>query len=264
MGQSPTAKRRRHWGLIALSAIDLITGILSLIFTALAVQVVALMASGATLVSAVKIAVQSEKAAVFVKPVAIFAVRKLTRSEKMKAFFEKLKKNAKNNPLTISFSMAELVICGGLGYAMTDFFARFAWAVGWKLYLVAYGAAAVIYGALLAFTIILGHDGEAFAAIRRFVKEIGGDKAVEVLDKTDAEVKAAAAEAEAARVAEAEAAKAAEEAELARKAKEDEIYKYALEQEEKKREAAEAQRRAILVNKYKAEYAAKNADTEEN
>lgn len=263
MEQSPTAKKRRHWGLIALSAIDLITGILSLIFTALAVQVVALMASGATLVSAVKIAVQSEKAAVFVKPVAIFAVRKLTRSEKMKAFFEKLKKNAKNNPLTISFSMAELVICGGLGYAMTDFFGQFAWAVGWKLYLVAYGAAAVIYSALLAFTIILGHDGDAFAAVRRFVKNIGGDKAVEVLDKADTEVRQAVAEAEAARRAEIEAEEAARAAEAERKAKEDEIYKYALEQEEKKREAAEAQKRAILVNRYKDEFAAKNATDED-
>lgn len=175
----------------------------------------------------------------------------------MKAIFEKLKKNAKNNPLTIIFSFAELVICGGLGYALTDFFGRFAWAVGWKLYLAAFGVAAVVYGALLAFTIVLGHDDAAFASIRKSVKVIGGDKAVEVLDNALAEVKAAAEEAEKARLAEIEKENAAKAAEAARKAEEDRIYQYALEQEEKRRVLMEEQRRAALVNRYKEEFAKK-------
>lgn len=251
-------QRRKDIGLVVLSAIDVLTGILSLVFATLAVQVIAIMSSGLTLFKAVKVAVQSEKTAILVKPVALYAVRRLSRSENMKAFFKKVKENLKNNPLTTLFSIVELVLCGGLGYALIDFVARFPWAIGWKLYVIAFGIAAVIYAILLTFTIRLGHDNIIFATIRRLVKNVGGDKAVEVLDATYKEVTELAKEEEARKAAEEAAAKERAEREAAaqaaieeKKKKEAEILAYAEKREEE--EKKEAERRA-LIDKYKAEY----------
>lgn len=225
--------KSKQVGLLILSAIDVITGVLSIVVTALSVQIIALIASGATLFKAVKIAVQSEKAAVFVKPVAIYAVRTLTRSEKMKGFFAKIKENIKNNPATLVATIIELAICGGVGYSLLDFVDRFAWAVGWKTYAVAFGAAAVIYAVLVVLTVYLGHDNAAFAAIRKFVKTIGGEKAVNVLNVAEEEVKEAleAAKKEAEKRAE-EEARIAEE-----KARDEEIYAKIVEEENKRKEA---------------------------
>ena len=244
MEPSDKARKLKHISLLILSALDVITGILSLIITALSIQVIALVASGATLFKAVKIAVQSEKTAVFVKPAAIYAVRTITRSEKMKKFFSKVKEDVKNNPVTLTASVVELAICGGLGYVLLDFVDRFSWAVGWKAYMLAFGAALVVYAALLVMTVYLGHDSTFFASIRRIVKKIGGEKAISVLDGAEAEVEAAI-----------EAAKKAEEARLEaeakiaeQKAKDDEIFAKIIEEEERKKEA---ERRA-KIEAYKA------------
>ena len=142
-----SSRKRKDVWLIVLSAVDVISGVLSIIFTAIAIQVIAVMASGLTLMKAVKVAIQSEKTAVFVKPVAVYAVSKITRSEKMKRVFENLKKNIKNNPITIVASCVELVICGGLGYALIGVFGGFSWAVGWKLYGAAVLTATAAYAA---------------------------------------------------------------------------------------------------------------------
>lgn len=232
MKSSSTAKRKDVW-LIVLSALDVITGVLSLVFTALAIQVIAVMASGLTLMKAVKVAIQSEKTAIFVKPIAVYAVRKITRSEKMKSFFVKIKENIKNNPVTLVATIIELAICGGVGYSLLDFVDRFAWAVGWKAYAVAFGAAAVIYAVLVVLTVYLGHDNAAFAAIRKVVKSIGGEKAVDVLNVAEEEVKEAfeAAKKEAEQRAE-EEARIAEE-----KARDEEIYAKIVEEENKRKEA---------------------------
>lgn len=225
--------KSKQIGLLILSAIDVITGVLSLVIAALSVQIIALIASGATLFKAVKIAVQSEKAAVFVKPVAIYAVRKLTRGEKMKGFFAKIKENIKNNPVTLVATIIELVICGGVGYSLLDFVDRFAWAVGWKAYAVAFGVAAVIYAVLVVLTVYLGHDNAAFAAIRKCVKAIGGEKAVNVLNVAEEEVKEAfeAAKKEAEKREE-EEARIAEE-----NARDEEIYAKIIEEENRRKEA---------------------------
>ena len=220
MGRSTTANRKRKdIGLIVLSAIDLVTGVLSLVFAAFAVQVIAIMASGLTLMKAVKVAVQSEKAAIFMKPIAVTAIRQLTRSEKMKAFFSKLKQNLKNNPITLVTVIVELVVCGCLGYTLIDFFDRFAWAIGWKLYAVAFGGAGVIYAILLGLTIYLGHDNIIFAFVRKAVKFLGGEKASDALNEAieeaqkaleDLERKEAEEKAEQARIEEEQAKKAEE------------------------------------------------------
>lgn len=231
MKSSP--QKSKQVGLLILSALDVITGVLSLVVTALSVQIIALIASGATLFKAVKIAVQSEKAAVFVKPVAIYAVRKLTRSEKMKGFFAKIRDDIKHNPITMIAAIIELAICGGVGYSLLDFVNRFAWAVGWKAYAVAFGAALLIYAVLVVFTVYLGHDNSVFAAIRKVVKSIGGEKAVEVLGEAEEEVKAAI---EAQKQAEEERAK--EEARIAEeKARDEEIYAKIVEEENRRKEA---------------------------
>lgn len=248
---SPSPRKRKQVGLIVLSAVDVITGVLSLVVTALSVQIIALIASGATLFKAVKIAVQSEKAAVFVKPVAIYAVRTLTRSEKMKGVFAKIRDDIKHNPVTMIAAIIELAICGVVGYSLLDFVDRFAWAVGWKAYAVAFGAALLIYAVLVVFTVYLGHDNSVFAAIRKVVKSIGGEKAVDVLDKAEEEVKAAI---EAQKQAEEERAR--EEARIAEeKARDEEIYAKIMEEEE-----AEAKRQEeIRAKKEEAIKAAKIA-----
>lgn len=231
MKSSP--QKSKQVGLLILSAIDVITGVLSLVVTALSVQIIALIASGATLFKAVKIAVQSEKAVVFVKPVAIYAVRTLTRSEKMKGVFAKIRDDIKHNPVTMIAAIIELAICGGVGYSLLDFVNRFAWAVGWKAYAVAFGAALLIYAVLIVFTVYLGHDNSVFAAIRKVVKSIGGEKAVEVLGEAEEEVKAAI---EAQKRAEEEREK--EEARIAEeKARDEEIYAKIVEEENRRKEA---------------------------
>lgn len=230
---SPSPRKRKQVGLIVLSAVDVITGVLSLVVTALSVQIIALIASGATLFKSVKIAVQSEKAAVFVKPVAIYAVRTLTRSDKMKGIFAKIRDEIKHNPITMIAAIIELAICGGVGYSLLDFVDRFAWAVGWKAYAVAFGAALLIYAVLVVFTVYLGHDNSVFAAIRRAVKSIGGEKAVNVLDKAEEEVKAAIEEQK-----RAEEERAKEEARIAEeKARDEEIYAKIVEEENRRKEA---------------------------
>lgn len=265
--KSSSPPRRKNIGLIILSAIDVITGILSLIITAFAVQVIAIMASGLTLIKAIKVAVQSEKTAAFVKPVAVYAVRTLTRSEKMKRFFCKVKEDLKNNPVTLITAIIELVFCGGLGYVLLDFLEQFAWAVGWKLYAVSFGGAFVVYSVLAVLTVFLGHDSAAFATIRKFVKSIGGEKAVEVLDKANAEVVDAILaerrrkEEEAA----ANAARAEEEARIAAEREanaleEQRIYEYALQREAEARARAEAEERRRLITKYRGEYASTGAE----
>lgn len=252
--EQTSPSKRKNIGLVVLSVIDVVTGILSLVVTAIAVQVIAIMASGLTLVKAIKVVVQSEKTAILVKPVAIYAVRKLTRSEKMKAFFKKIKENIKNNPLTLTFSFVVLVICGGLGYALLDFVARFPWAVGWKLYALAFGGAAVVYAILLAITVRLGHDNAVFASIRRLVKSVGGDKAVEVLDAANNEV-IEAVKAENERKAAEEAAKLEKEkAEKAKREEEEAILKYAKEREAEKARQREEAERVRLLNQYRGEY----------
>lgn len=262
--ESSSPKKSKNIGLIILSVIDVVTGVLSLIITAFAVQVIALMASGLTLIKAVKIAVQSEKAAVLVKPVAVYAVRKLTRSEKMRSFFGKIKDGLKNNPITIIAAVVELAVCGVLGYESLDFVGQFEWAVGWKSYALAFGAALVVYVALLIMTIYLGYDNSVYASIRKLVKVIGGEKAVEVLDKANEEVVAAVKEAEERKAAEEAAEIAKAEAEAARVAEEQRIYEYALKREEEKKAAAEEVRRRQLINAYKGEFesAEKNSGTE--
>lgn len=228
---SPT--NLKNIGLLVLSAIDVLTGILSLIFTAISVQIIAVLASGATLFKAVKVAVQSEKTAIFVKPVAIYAVRTFTRSEFMKKFFEKLKSNIKNNKVTLIASFIELVVCGVLGYSLLSYLPKFSWAVGWKLYLLAFGAATIIYAVLFILTVYLGYDNPIFAAIRKAVKAIGGEKAVNVLNVAEEEVKEAleAAKKEAEKRAEEEARIAAQ------KARDEEIYAKIVEEENKRKEA---------------------------
>lgn len=225
--------RRKDVGLIILSAVDLVTGLLSLVFSAFAIQVLAIMASGLTLMKAVKVAVQTEKTAIFVKPIAITAIRQLTRSGRMKVFFAKLKANLKNNPVTLVTAIIELAVCGGLGYVLTDYLDRFNWAVGWKLYAVAFGMAALIYAAICLLTVYLGHDNPAFAKIRESVKFIGGEKAVTVLDASVEETKAAIS----ALKEEAAKAKAEEERIAAERAKDEAIYAKIIEEENKRKEA---------------------------
>lgn len=179
----------------------------------------------------------------------------------MKAFFKRIKENLKNNPLTTVFSIIELVICGCLGYAFLDVAPRFSWAVGWKLYALAFGAAAIIYAMLLTFTIRLGHDNIMFAAIRRLVKALGGEKALALLDTAEQEV-IELEKAEKERKAEQEAAEKAliEQEELKKKEleekrrKEEEILAYAIKREEEAKEQAAKAEQERLINKYKAEY----------
>lgn len=226
-------KKRKDVGLIVLSAVDLVTGLLSLIFSAFAIQVLAIMASGLTLMKAVKVAIQTEKTAIFVKPIAVTAIRQLTRSERMKSFFEKIKVNLKNNPVTLVTAIVELAACGGLGYVLTDYLDRFHWAVGWKIYAVSFGMAALIYAAICVLTVYLGHDNPAFAKIREAVKFIGGEKAVTVLDASVEETKATISA-----LKEAEAkAKAEEERIAAERAKDEAIYAKIIEEENKRKEA---------------------------
>ena len=180
----------------------------------------------------------------------------------MKSFFGKIKDGLKNNPITFIAAVFELAACGALGYASLDFVGRFDWAVGWKAYALAFGAAFVIYAVLVALTVYLGYDNSVFAAIRKFVKAIGGEKAVDVLDKANEEVIAAVKAEEERKAAEqaAEIAKAEEEAkraeeEAAKALEEQKIYEYALKREEEKKAAAEEARRRQLINAYKGEFA---------
>ena len=210
-----------------------------------------MLASGATLFKAVKVAVQSEKTAVFVKPIAVYAVKKLTRSDKMKQFFAKIRQNIKNNPITLITAIVELVVCCGLGYVLLDFLDQFPWAVGWKLKLVAFGGAGLIYATIAVLTIYLGHDNPIFASIRKIVKFVGGEKAFDVLEQAmhDTEEKLAALQRE----------KEAEEAEKARvaeqKAKDEAIYAKILEEER----AEQARQAEIQAKKEEAEKQAKIA-----
>lgn len=247
--------KRQQISLIVLSAIDVATGILSIIFSVLAVQIIATIASGATLFKAIKVAIQSKKVtdlALKATPVLVLQVLKRVRGNKKKeqtdmsettkvSVFSRLKTAIKNNPFTILMVIIETLLgaCGGY-LGVTKIVAQ-----NWlnKPASIAVGVVilVVLYALCVIVTVYIGRDNPAFALIRKLVKEIGGDEAVKALDTAATEIetyKAAVAE---------EQAK-----EAARKAEEDAILAAAEAEEQARKEAEVKAERAAKIAAYKA------------
>lgn len=251
-------QKRDQISMIILSCIDLLFGILSVVLTAMAIQVIAMLASGATLFKAAKIFIQSEKAAKLLKsakPVIIKAaitvapvvarkvikgVRKIHNKEQktMKQKLSKLATELKNNKVTATLVTVETLLGGGSAYGLIELFAYHnVFDKPLYNYLVCAAIVLVLYVLIAVATIYIGRDNANFALVRKAVKFLGGEKAVEVLEGAQSEVQA-----EREREAALEAAKA-EQQRL-----DDEIYaKIQAEKEEKARiEREQAEERARI------------------
>ncbi len=244
-------ERRSQLGLIALSAIDLAFGILSIVMSTISVQVLAAMASGLTLCKAIKVSIQSKKAADLVKRVAVKAiplvlhsvstVSKINNEEKstMKNFFKKLRTNVKNNKITTAVVVFIALLCAGGGYAVNYFLTAFNCIPKPYNIVLAVVVTVFVFIVLAVAVIYLGHDSETWARIRKYVKFLGGESAADKLDELQATVLKEQAEAQ---------AKA--EAEAKQRAEDDKIYQQICEEEA-------AQERAIRAAKI-AEWKAKH------
>ena len=204
--------------MIVLSAIDLVFGILSIILSQLAISIIATLASGATLIKAVKISKASKAEKVIkattkaIPAVAAYVVKCIHNNQKekmeMKKFLQKLGTALKNNPVTLVTSLLEAAFCGGCGYGLYELWIKNnEWfAYPWN-YITTVVITLAVYAVLVVLTIYLGYDSKAFAAIRKLVNVLGGDRSVEALDELAAVVakEQAAAEEEAKARAEKEA-----------------------------------------------------------
>ena len=253
--------------MIILSAIDLVAGVLSIVFSQLAIQVIAALASGATLIKAIRIAkatklakaIKIEETAIKVATNAIPAVaavvtkcvHKLSKKENiaMKELLQKLKQEVKNNPITILTTLFETACCGGGGYAVYRFLLGYSAKIPypWNIVLTV-AITLVIYVALALATIYLGRDNKVFALIRKLVKVVGGEKAVDALEQVEGELNAIAEK-------EAEQQRLAEE----KKAREEEI-KAKILAEEKKRDEELWERKIALYLANHPEEAQKHAE----
>ena len=227
-------QKRDQISIIILSCIDLLFGILSIVLSVMAVQVLAMLASGATLFKAAKIFIQSEKAAKLLKsakpvivktairlsPVIargiIRGVGKIQKKEQktMKQFFSKLAEELKNNKVTTSLVTLETLLGGGGAYGLIELFLeKNIFAKPLYNYLVCVAIVLVIYVLVVVATVYIGRDNKNFAYIRQAVKFLGGDEAVKVLESATENKQVVIEE-----QAKAEAAKAEQQA------KDDEIY----------------------------------------
>lgn len=250
-------RKREQIGLIVLSVIDLITGILSIILSAISVQIIAVLASGATLFKAIKVIIQSEKAlkllqsvepiiiktAVRVAPFIIMKiinrVRKYKNKEQitMKAIFRKIANEIKNNPITTALVTAETALGAGGAYGLIETFFRLnVFENPVYNYVTCIAIAMVSYIIMVIATIYIGRDDDKFAILRKIYKVVGGERlvnAAEQVHETFIEEQQQIAEAEA----------LAEE----KRRKDDEIY--ALVQAEEKQKAEIE--RAMKIEAYK-------------
>lgn len=254
--------------MIVLSAIDLVAGVLSIVFSQIAVQVIAALASGATLIKAIRIAkatqlakaIKIEETAIKVAVKAIPAVAAIVAKKcvhknykketiTMKELLQKLKAEVKNNPITILTTLFETACCGGGGYAIYRFLLGYSDKIPypWNIVVTVF-ITLVIYLALALSTIYLGRDNKVFAAIRKLVKLVGGEQAVGALEQVEGELNALAQK-------EAEQQRLIEE----KKARDEEI-KAKILAEEKKRDEELWERKIALYLANHPEEAAKVAD----
>lgn len=230
-------QRREQIAMVVLSVIDLLAGLLSIIFSQVIVQVIATVASGATLVKAVKIAkaaklAKTEKtivqAATKVIPAVTLAAVKAIQNrgvkDKMKLFLQKLTTAIKNNPITVGTALFEAGAVGGGGYGLYKLLLGYCGNIAypWNL-VITISTTIACYAIIGTLTVFLGYDNRAFKAIRTFVKLLGEEAAVDALDRVAIEAAKAAEEAE---------AKAKEEAD--KKAREDEIWQKIIAEEQKR------------------------------
>ena len=237
-------QKRDQISIIILSCIDLLFGILSIVLSVMAVQVLAMLASGATLFKAAKIFIQSEKAAKLLKsakpvivktairlsPVIargiIRGVGKIQKKEQktMKQFFSKLAEELKNNKVTTSLVTLETLLGGGGAYGLIELFLeKNIFAKPLYNYLVCVAIVLVIYVLVVIATVYIGRDNENFAYIRQAVKFLGGDESVKVLEQASSAKQAVLDE-----QAKAEKAKAEQQA------KDDEIYALIVKEKEER------------------------------
>lgn len=174
--------------------IDLITGVLSLMLATVTSQVIATIASGATFAKAIKMVYGAKKASKIFQSANPPSFRKIAkyvmltprifkfiRSKKMKNLFQKIAKNAKNNPVTLIAVVIETIVFGS-GGVFADYLVKDVGLFGepWNTVFAA-GVTVVLYAIFVFLTVYLGHDNELFAKIRKIVAQIGGENAVELL-----------------------------------------------------------------------------------
>lgn len=261
-----TKKQRRDQViLIVLSVFDLLAGVLSIVFSALSVQILAAIASGATLFKAVKIAITATKATNVVrdlkpKLIAITILKIFTAATRvynknhnrggytrMKNFFKNVATKIKNNPITLVTIILEALAIGFAGGCVIYFQCFKMIPAPWDL-VVGIACTVILYVVFAILTIYLGYDNEVFAAIRKTLKTIGGKNSEAIITAIDAVSEAVKIEIEKEK-AEEEAKKAAE-----LKAKEDEEIwaKIQAEEEAKKAEAEKAAAEAAKKAKIEA------------
>lgn len=253
--------------MLILSVIDLVTGILSIVFSILAVQCIATIASGATLAKAVSIIINGEKAAklgkngenvgkILVKNLPTFAAlagKIIIKGVIKMKFVDKLKHCVADNPRTIGAVVLETVFGGIGGYGVYEVMQKYADVLvnPWNV-IVPIFATILAYALVVIITIKAGYENISEATIRRTAKALGVSEIADMLVSIKQENDEKMAEQEQ------EAAKEAE-----RKAEEDAIIAaYEAEEREKiqsakaleeQREAARAEaERVAKINAYKA------------
>jgi len=278
-------QRKEQITMIILSVIDVLFGVLSIVFTAMAVQIIATIASGATLGKAIsitvksqkglKIALQSTKSANIIKSVQPYAkdlavkaipavlawgTKQILKKEKgttMKEFFKKLGVALKNNPVTVTSVVIEGILCVCGGHCLNLFVDCFNTIPAPYNYVLSVGVTLIVYVALSILTIYLGYDNELLTKVRSALKAVGNKKTDEIvvlLDNIVEEVKVQkeAEEAEAKAKAEAEAEEEAiYQKAMAEKKAQEEAEKKALEDAELAK--AKAEKDAIIAQ-YKANH----------
>ena len=182
---------------MVLIFINLLICLISLLCYAVTFEIFGVLTSSATLVKTLSLSRSSHKvkeladdpkiktkAKYFVSLVILFVATIIGK------VLKNVKKLFKNNPVTLITSVIEAALCGGC-YPMVraTLFTIEKHGPTWSALLSA-GTVVVAYLVLAALTIYLGRDSEAFASIRRLVKQIGGSKAVIALDEVAAVVRA--------------------------------------------------------------------------
>ena len=129
--------KRSDIAMIVVGGLDFVTTLISVLVIVMATQLIAIIASGATLFKAIKVFIQSEKARRLLgsaKPIVIKIARRIAplvgawcvkkikkikgdnNMEKVKEFFKKLGQNIWANKVSLGGTLVNGGICGFLGY----------------------------------------------------------------------------------------------------------------------------------------------------
>ena len=107
---------KRNLSVVIWSFVDLIAQVLHLVWSSKLIQLIAWLATGATLFTSLSVTIRAHRLWKIVKPAASAIVNSISRSEKMEGFFSKIRASLKNNPITTAATIVDAALSGGGGY----------------------------------------------------------------------------------------------------------------------------------------------------